>query len=58
MKKDTIENNHSISFREAFWVWVKIAAYSFGGPAGKLLSYTDCWWKKSAGLASNDFFMP
>lgn len=36
MKKDTIENNHSISFREAFWVWVKIAAYSFGGPAGQI----------------------
>ncbi|MEM8860316.1 MAG: chromate efflux transporter [Chloroflexota bacterium] len=22
--------------REAFWVWVKVAAYSFGGPAGQI----------------------
>lgn len=27
---------HGISFREAFWVWVKIAALSFGGPAGQI----------------------
>jgi chromate transporter len=24
------------SFREAFWVWVRIAALSFGGPAGQI----------------------
>ena len=28
--------NHSISFREAFWVWVRIACLSFGGPAGQI----------------------
>jgi chromate transporter len=27
---------HSISFREAFWVWVRVAIYSFGGPAGQM----------------------
>ncbi|HSE83928.1 MAG TPA: chromate efflux transporter [Thermodesulfobacteriota bacterium] len=27
---------HSIAFREAFWVWVKVAIYSFGGPAGQI----------------------
>lgn len=27
---------HDVSFREAFWVWVKVALYSFGGPAGQI----------------------
>src|SRR5216684_4467094 len=27
---------HGISFREAFWVWVRVAALSFGGPAGQI----------------------
>ncbi len=27
---------HSITFREAFWVWVKVALQSFGGPAGQI----------------------
>jgi len=27
---------HGVSFREAFWVWVRVAAYSFGGPAGQI----------------------
>jgi len=25
-----------ISFREAFWTWVRIASLSFGGPAGQI----------------------
>jgi chromate transporter len=27
---------YGISFREAFWVWVRVAALSFGGPAGQI----------------------
>jgi chromate transporter len=27
---------HDISFREAAWVWARIAALSFGGPAGQI----------------------
>src|SRR6266567_3980612 len=27
---------HGISFREAFWVWARVAALSFGGPAGQI----------------------
>ena len=27
---------HTITQREAFWVWVKVAIYSFGGPAGQI----------------------
>ena len=27
---------HGVSFREAFWVWLKIASLSFGGPAGQI----------------------
>jgi chromate transporter len=27
---------HSVSFREAFWVWVRVALFSFGGPAGQI----------------------
>ena len=27
---------HGVSSREAFWVWVRIAALSFGGPAGQI----------------------
>ncbi len=27
---------HGVSFREAFWVWCRVAALSFGGPAGQI----------------------
>lgn len=27
---------HGVSFRNAFWVWVRVAALSFGGPAGQI----------------------
>ncbi len=29
-------SKHNITLNEAFWVWVKVAAYSFGGPAGQI----------------------
>jgi chromate transporter len=28
--------SHDITLREAFWVWVKVALNSFGGPAGQI----------------------
>jgi chromate transporter len=28
--------SHGVSSREAFWVWVRVAALSFGGPAGQI----------------------
>jgi chromate transporter len=28
--------SHSVSLREAFWVWAHVAALSFGGPAGQI----------------------
>jgi chromate transporter len=28
--------SHRVSFREAFWVWCRVAALSFGGPAGQI----------------------
>lgn len=30
------EHAHGVSFAEAFWVWVRVAALSFGGPAGQI----------------------
>ena len=30
------EIGHGVSFREAFWTWVRVAALSFGGPAGQI----------------------
>jgi chromate transporter len=30
------ENGHGVPFVEAFWVWVRVAALSFGGPAGQI----------------------
>ncbi len=27
---------HGVSFTEAFWVWLRVAALSFGGPAGQI----------------------
>jgi chromate transporter len=27
---------HGVSFGEAFWVWLRVAALSFGGPAGQI----------------------
>jgi chromate transporter len=28
--------SHGVTFREAFWVWCRVAALSFGGPAGQI----------------------
>jgi chromate transporter len=28
--------DHGVSFAEAFWVWLRVAALSFGGPAGQI----------------------
>ena len=27
---------HGVSLSEAFWVWLRVAALSFGGPAGQI----------------------
>src|SRR5262245_53327844 len=28
--------SHGVSLREAFWTWMRVAALSFGGPAGQI----------------------
>ena len=37
---DTVQQSHpaghGVSFREAFWVWCRVATLSFGGPAGQI----------------------
>jgi chromate transporter len=33
---DPVELTHGIAYREAFWVWLRIAGLSFGGPAGQI----------------------
>jgi chromate transporter len=35
-RKLTEDTDHGISFGEAFWVWLRIALLSFGGPAGQI----------------------
>src|SRR5258705_13905360 len=30
------EEGDGVTFREAFWVWLRVAAHSFGGPAGQI----------------------
>ncbi|MGO8656131.1 chromate transporter, partial [Rhizobium ruizarguesonis] len=30
------EHHHGVSFGEAFKVWLRVAALSFGGPAGQI----------------------
>jgi len=32
----TPASEHGVTLREAFWVWLRIAALSFGGPAGQI----------------------
>jgi chromate transporter len=32
----TAANDHPVTFREAFWVWCRVAVLSFGGPAGQI----------------------
>jgi chromate transporter len=34
--KAPVHERHGVSFREAFWVWLRVAALSFGGPAGQI----------------------
>lgn len=36
MKVKTKDLDCSVTFKEAFWIWGKIAIYSFGGPAGQI----------------------
>src|SRR5262249_28391852 len=31
-----VDPEHGVSLREAFWVWMRVAALSFGGPAGQI----------------------
>src|SRR4051812_6742873 len=31
-----MESRHGVSFRDAFWVWLRIALLSFGGPIGQI----------------------
>jgi chromate transporter len=34
--RPSTQADHGISFREGFWVWARVAALSFGGPAGQI----------------------
>lgn len=34
--QDAVIGHHGVTYREAFWVWLRIAALSFGGPAGQI----------------------
>jgi chromate transporter len=36
VQRETLETGHGVSFREAAWVWARVAALSFGGPAGQI----------------------
>jgi chromate transporter len=36
IERTAVARPHAITLREAFWVWVKVATYSFGGPAGQI----------------------
>src|SRR4051794_30233250 len=31
-----MESRHGVSLRDAFWVWLRIALLSFGGPTGQI----------------------
>ena len=36
IQSDTDERDQGVSLREAFWTWARVAALSFGGPAGQI----------------------
>jgi hypothetical protein len=36
LQDDRTELRHGVSFRAAFWVWLRVAMLSFGGPAGQI----------------------
>lgn len=48
-------DTHGISFREAFWVWVKVAIYSFGGPAGQIAVMHQLLVEKKQWVSENRF---
>lgn len=48
-------DTHGISFREAFWVWVKVAIYSFGGPAGQIAVMHRLLVEKKEWVSENRF---
>ena len=35
-QEPSANGDHGVSFREALWVWCRVAALSFGGPAGQI----------------------
>jgi chromate transporter len=48
----------SVTFREAFWVWVKVALNSFGGPTGQIAVMHRYLVEEKNGSAKAAFCMP
>ena len=46
---------HAVSFREAFWVWVKVVIYSFGGPAGEIAVMQKLLVEQKSWISENRF---
>ena len=36
LNQTRVDPEHGVSVRDAFWVWLRVAALSFGGPAGQI----------------------
>ena len=53
-----LERPQPVSFRQAFWFWLKLGFISFGGPAGRSPSCTPSWWNADAGSVNDDSCMP
>ena len=55
---DVVESRgteHGVSFRESFWVWVKVAIYSFGGPAGQIAAMHKLLVEQKRWISENRF---
>lgn len=48
-------NQSSVSLKEAFWVWVRVAIYSFGGPAGQMAVMHKILVEEKRWVSEDDF---
>jgi chromate transporter len=49
LQSDRTEFRHGVSLRAAFWVWLRVAMLSFGGPTGQIavmhrILVEEKWW--------------
>src|SRR3972149_5770713 len=54
-QEPSASGDHGVSFRAAVWVWCRVAALSFGGPAGQIAVMHRILVDEKRGVSENRF---